>query len=66
MQEVENKPLEMCRDVSFDLEPIRSIAQLLALNKRELLQLMRQIDLMKDDKRLVEVAKEVDVHVEPT
>jgi hypothetical protein len=56
----------MCRDVSFDLEPTKSITQLRGLNIEELLQLMHQIDLMKDDKRLVEVTKEGDVHVEST
>jgi hypothetical protein len=56
----------MCRDVSFDLEPTKSITQPRGLNREELLHLMHQIDLMKDDKRLVEVTKEGDVHVEPT
>ncbi len=56
----------MCRDVSFDLELAKSITQLRGLNREELLQLMHQIDLMKDDKRLVEVTKEGDVHVELT
>jgi hypothetical protein len=63
---VEYKPPEMCKDVPFDLELAKSIVQLRGLNKKELIQLMRQTDLMKDDKRSVEVAKEVDVHVEPT
>jgi hypothetical protein len=66
MQEVEDKPLEMCRDVSFDLESAKSIIQLRRLNREELLQLMHQIDLMKDDKRPTEVTKEGDVHVKPT
>jgi len=56
----------MCRDVSLDLELAKSITQLRGLNREELLQLMHQIDLMKDDKRLVEVTKEGDVHVEST
>jgi hypothetical protein len=61
---VENKPLEMCRDLSFDLELAKSIIQLRGLNIKELLQSMRQVNLMKDDKRLAKVVKEVDVHVE--
>ncbi len=56
----------MCRDVSFDLEPAKLITQLRGLHIEELLQLMHQINLMKDDKRLVEVTKEGDVHIEPT
>jgi hypothetical protein len=50
----------------FDLEPAKSITQLKGLNKEELLQLMHQINLMKDDKRSIEVIKEGDVHVEWT
>ncbi len=61
---MENKPLEMCRDLSFDLELAKSIIQLRGLNIKELLQSMRQVNLMKDDKRLAKVVKEVDVHVE--
>jgi hypothetical protein len=63
---VENKPLEMCMDVPFGLESAKSIIQLKRLNRKKLLQSMRQTDLMKDDKRLIEVAKEGDVHVKPT
>jgi hypothetical protein len=37
IQEVEDKPLEMCRDVSFDLEMAKSITQLIRLNREELL-----------------------------
>jgi hypothetical protein len=37
IQEVEDKPLEMCRDLSFDLESAKSITQLRRLNKEELL-----------------------------
>jgi hypothetical protein len=37
IQEVENKPLEMCRDVLFDLELAKSIIQLTRLNIKELL-----------------------------
>ncbi len=37
IQEVEDKPLEMCRDVLFDLESTKSITQLRRLNKEELL-----------------------------
>jgi hypothetical protein len=37
IQEVEDKPLEMCRDVLFDLESTKSITQLKRLNKEELL-----------------------------
>jgi hypothetical protein len=57
---------KMCKDVLFDLEPTKSISQLRGLNREELLQSMHQVDLMKDDKKSIEVAKEVDVHVEPT
>jgi hypothetical protein len=56
----------MCRDVSFDLELAKSITQLRRLNREELLQLIHQIDLMKDYKRSIEVTKEGDVHVERT
>jgi hypothetical protein len=66
IQKVEDKTLEMCKDISFDFELTKSITQLRKLNIKELLQLMHQVDLMKDDKRLVKVAKEVDVHVKPT
>jgi hypothetical protein len=37
IQEVENKPLEMCKDVPFDLEPAKSITQLKRLNEKGLL-----------------------------
>jgi len=58
--------MKMCKDVPFDLEPAKSIGQLKGLNKEELLQLMHQVNLMKDDKRSIEMAKEVDVNVEST
>jgi hypothetical protein len=60
------KPLEMCMDVPFDLESTKSITQPKGLNEEELLQSIHQINLMKDDKRSAEVAKEGDVHVKPT
>jgi hypothetical protein len=37
IQKVEDKPLEMWRDVPFDLEPAKSITQLRRLNREELL-----------------------------
>jgi hypothetical protein len=49
---VEDKPLEMCKDVPFDLEPTKSIAQPRRLNEKGLLQSTRQVDLMKDDRKL--------------
>ncbi len=56
----------MCMDVPFDLGLAKSITQLRGLNEKELLQLMHQVDLMKDDKRSIEMAKEGDVHVKST
>jgi hypothetical protein len=55
----------MCKDVPFDLELAKLIIQLKKLNGKGLLQLTRQVDLMKDDKKSIEVAKGSDVHVEP-
>ncbi len=60
---MENKPLEMCMDVPLDLESTKSITQIKGLNEEKILWLTWWVDLMKDDKRLVEVAKESDVHV---
>jgi hypothetical protein len=37
IQEVENRPLEMCMDVPFDLEMAKSITQPRGLNKQKLL-----------------------------
>jgi hypothetical protein len=63
--QVEDRPLEMCKDVPFDLELAKSITQLRRLNKKGILQSTHQVDLMKDDRMSVEVAKGSDVHVEP-
>jgi hypothetical protein len=64
IQEVEDRPLEMCMDVPFDLKPIKLITQLIGLNGKGLLQLARHINLMKDGKRSSKITKENDVHVE--
>jgi hypothetical protein len=53
----------MCKDVPFDLESTKSIIQPRRLNRKELLHSMCQINLMKDDKRSIEVVEEGDVHV---
>ncbi len=37
IQEVEDRPLEMCMDVPFDLEPTKSIIQPKRLNEKGLL-----------------------------
>ncbi len=63
---MEDRPLEMCMVVPFDLELTKSIIQLKGLNGEELLQSMHQVNLTKDDKRSTKVAKEGGVHVEPT
>jgi hypothetical protein len=55
---VEDKPLEICMDIPFDLKPAK-------LNEEGLLQSTCQIDLMKDAKRSARVAKGSDVHVKP-
>jgi hypothetical protein len=65
IQEVEDKPLEMRMDVSFDLKSAKLVIQLIGLNGEGLLQLTCQIDLIKDDRRSTKVAKGSDVHVEP-
>ncbi len=65
IQKMEDKPLEICKDVPFDLEPTKSIIEPRRLNKEGLLQSTCQVDLMKDDKRLAKVTKGSDVHVEP-
>jgi hypothetical protein len=64
IQEVVDRPLEMCMDVPFDLKPIKLITQLIGLNGKGLLQLTRHINLMKDGKRSIKITKENDVHVE--
>jgi hypothetical protein len=61
---VEDRPLEMCKDVPFDLEPTKSIIQPRRLNRKGLLSSIHQIDLMKNDKKSTEVAKGSDVNVE--
>jgi len=48
IQEVEDRPLEMCMDVPFDLKPIKLITQSIGLNGKGLLQLTHHINLMKD------------------
>lgn len=63
---MEDKPLEMCMDVLLDLGHARSITWPRGLNEKEILQSTRQVHLTKDDNRLVEMAKENDVHVELT
>jgi hypothetical protein len=35
IQEVKDKPLEMCKDVPFDLEPTKSIIQPKRLNRKD-------------------------------
>ncbi len=60
---MEKKPLEMCMDVPLDLGLTKSITQLKGLNEKNNLWLTWRVDLMKDDKRSPEVAKESDVHV---
>jgi len=62
---VEDRPLEMCMDVPFDLKLAKLITQSTMSNGKGLLQLTHQVDLMKDDKRSVEVTKGSDVHVKP-
>ncbi len=62
---MEDKPLEMCKDVPFDLKLSKSNAQPKGLNEKGLLQFTHQVNLMKDDKKLAKVAKGNDVHVEP-
>jgi uncharacterized protein YjhX (UPF0386 family) len=62
---VEDKPLEMCKDIPFDLELTQSIAQPKRLNGEGLLQLTCQVDLVKDDTKSAKVAKGNDVHVKP-
>ncbi len=64
IQEVEDRLLEVCKDVPFDLKLAKTITQPRRLNKEELLWLIHQIDLMKDRKWSTKVAKEGDVHVE--
>ncbi len=51
-------------DVFFNLKLAKLIIQLIGLNEQGLLQSTHQVDLMKNGKRLVEVAKGNDVHVE--
>jgi hypothetical protein len=62
---VEDRPLKMCKNVPFDLEPAKSIIQPKRLNGKGLLQSTCQINLMKDDKKLAEITKRSDVHFEP-
>jgi len=62
---VEDRPLKMCKDVPFDLELAKSIIQPKRLNRKGLLQSTHQVDLMKYDKKLVEVVKRSDVHFKP-
>ncbi len=60
---MEDKPLEMCKDIPFDLELTKSIAQPKGLNREGLLQLTCQVDLVKDDRKSTKVTKGSDVHV---
>jgi hypothetical protein len=60
---MEDKPLEMCKDVLFDLELTKSVAQPKGLNEKGLLQSTCQVDLTKDDRKLIQVTKGNDVHV---
>ncbi len=60
---MKDRPLEMCMDVPFDLISAKLITQPTRSNGEGLLQLTRQVDLMKDGKRSIEVAKGSDVHV---
>ncbi len=62
---MEDRPLEMCMDVPFDLKSTKLIIQPTRSNGEGLLQLTHQVDFMKDSKRSVEVAKGIDVHVKP-
>jgi hypothetical protein len=66
IQQVEDKPLEMCMDVHLDLGCTKSIIRPRGLNKEEILQSPRQVHLTKDDNRSAKLAKENDVHVELT
>ncbi len=66
IQEMEEKPLEMCMDVLLDLGCAKSIIQPRGLNKEAILQSTRQVHLTKDDNRSTKMAKENDVHVELT
>jgi precorrin-2 methylase len=65
IQNVENRPLEMCMDVPYHLKLAKLITQPTRLNAEGLLQSTHQVILMKDGKRSTEVAKVNDVHVKP-
>ncbi len=61
---MEDRPVEMCKDVPFDLERAKSIIQPRRLNRKGLLSSTHQVDLMKNDKKSSEITKGSDVHVE--